>query len=34
MGREWVESGLGLGPVSGGVRWCYVCVRCESGFSV
>ena len=23
-----------LGPGSGGVRWCYVCVSCESGFSV
>ena len=28
---EWV---WGLGPGSGGVRWCYVCVNCESGFSV
>ena len=27
MGRE-------IGPGSGGVGWCYVCVRCESGFSV
>ena len=26
--------GMGLGPGSGGVGWCYVCVRCESGFSV
>ena len=26
--------GRGLGPVSGGVGWCYVCVRCEYGFSV
>ena len=25
---------FGLGPGSGGVGWCYVCVRCESGFSV
>ena len=23
-----------LGPGSGGVRWCYVCVSCESVFSV
>ena len=29
MGR-----GRGLGPGSGAVGWCYVCVRCESGFSV
>ena len=28
---EWVG---GLRPVSGAVGWCYVCVRCESGFSV
>ena len=27
MGRE-------LGPRSGPVGWCYVCVRCESGLSV
>ena len=26
--------GSGLGPGSGGVRWYYVCVRCESGLSV
>ena len=26
--------GRGLGPGSGGVGWCYVCVRCESGLSV
>ena len=26
--------GRGLGPGSGVVGWCYVCVRCESGFSV
>ena len=25
--------GRGLGPGSGGVGWCYVCVRCESGSS-
>ena len=30
---EWV-GGRGLGPGSGAVGWCYVCVRCESGFSV
>ena len=28
VGGEW------LGPGSGEVGWCYVCVRCESGFSV
>ena len=26
--------GKGLGQGSGAVRWCYVCVRCESGLSV
>ena len=26
--------GRGLGPGSGAVVWCYVCVRCESGFTV
>ena len=26
--------GRGLGPGSGGVGWCFVWVRCESGFSV
>ena len=26
--------GRGLGQGSGVVGWCYVCVRCESGFSV
>ena len=26
--------GRGLGPGFGGVGWCYVCVRCVSGFSV
>ena len=26
--------GRGLGQGSGAVRWCYVCVRCESVFSV
>ena len=30
VGGEWV----GLRPGSGAVGWCYVCVRCESGFSV
>ena len=29
-----VGSGRGFGPGSGGVLWCYACVRCESGFSV
>ena len=29
-----VLMGSGLGPGSGGVVWCYVCVSCESGFSV
>ena len=28
------EVGRGLGPGSGAVGWCYVCMRCESGFSV
>ena len=31
VGGEW---GRGLGPGSGAVEWCYVCMRCESGFSV
>ena len=31
VGGEWVG---GLGPGSGAVGWCYVCMRCESGFSV
>ena len=26
--------GRGLGPGSGGVRWCYVCVICGPGLSV
>ena len=30
VGGEWVGAGLG----SGGVGWCYVCMRCESEFSV
>ena len=29
-----MELGRGLGQGSGAVGWCYVCVRCESGFSV
>ena len=33
VGGEWA-GGRGLGPGSGGVGWCYVCVSCESGFSV
>ena len=28
------EVGRGLRPGSEAVGWCYVCVRCESGFSV
>ena len=27
-------SGRGLGPGSGAVGWCYVCVRCESRLCV
>ena len=32
----WCRWGVGrrLGQGSGAVGWCYVCVRCESGFSV
>ena len=30
VGGEWAWTRVG----SGGVGWCYVCVRCESGFSV
>ena len=33
MWRMW-GVGRGLGSGSGGVGWCYVCVSCESGFSV
>ena len=33
VGGEWV-GGRGFGLGSGGVGWCYVCVRCEFGFSV
>ena len=34
--RWWCRWGVGrgLGQGSGAVGWCYVCVRCESGFSV
>ena len=32
VGRKWLW--VGLGPGSRGMGWCYVCVRCESGFSV
>ena len=33
---RWCRCGVGrgLGPGSGAVGWFYVCVRCESGFSV
>ena len=33
---RWCRWGVGrgLGPGSGAVGWCYVCLRCESGFSV
>ena len=33
---RWCRWGVGrgLGPGSGAVGWCYVCVRCEPGFSV
>ena len=33
---RWCRWGVGrgLGQWSGAVGWCYVCVRCESGFSV
>ena len=32
----WLRWGVGrgIGPGSGAVWWFYVCVRCESGFSV
>ena len=33
VGGEW-GVGSRLEPGSGAVGWCYVCVRCESGFSV
>ena len=32
VGGEWVGVWTRVG--SGGVGWCYVSVRCESGFSV
>ena len=33
---RWCRWGVGrgLGQGSGAVGWCYVCVRCESGFYV
>ena len=33
---RWCRWGVGrgLGQGSGAVGWCYVCVRCESGFPV
>ena len=31
---RWCRWGVGRRFGSGGVRWCYVCVSCESGFSV
>ena len=31
---RWCGVGRELGKGSGAVGWCYVCVRCESGFSV
>ena len=34
VGGVGVEWGRGLGSGSGVLGWCYVCVRCESGFSV
>ena len=36
FGLRWCGWGVGrgLGPGSGEVGWCYVCVSCESGFSV
>ena len=36
FGLRWCVwgVGMGLGPGSGGVGWCYVCVSCESRFSV
>ena len=33
VGGEWV-GGRRLGPGSGAMGLCYVCVRCESGFFV
>ena len=36
FGLRWCRWGVGkwLGSGSGEVRWCYVCVSCESGFFV
>ena len=33
---RWCRWGVGrrLGPGSGAVGWCYVCVMCKSGLSV
>ena len=31
---RWCRWGVGRGLGPGAVGWCYVCVRCESGFSV
>ena len=33
---RWCRWGVArwLGPGSGAVGWCYVCVRCETGLSV
>ena len=33
---RWCRWGVGrwIGQGSGAVGWCYVCVRCESGFSM
>ena len=31
---RWCGWCRGIGPGSGAVGWCYVCVRCESGISV
>ena len=34
FGLRCCGVGSGLGPQYGRVGWCYVCVRCESGFFV
>ena len=31
---QWCGWGVGRGLGPGSVGWCYVCVRCDSGFSV